>query len=372
MARPGLSGIVVVGRRDGSPPFSLLPPERGEERREGGRSADGAARTLRHRRRRTKGRIAAVFSPPPGKGRSADGAARTHRHHRRRTKGRIAAVFSPPPWEGEERRWRGQDSPASSLLDEETDRRRFHSSPLPGGRSGGGLTRAPQTGRGVPPTASASPPPDPFSSPLEGGPGGMTRRRPPRAPAPDPPPDLPPGRGEERRVRGEERRRCGQDSPASSSLDEGADRRRFLSSPLKGGGAQTVRPGLSGIVVVGRRGGSPPFSLLPSEGGRSADGAARTLRHHRRWTKGRIAAVFTPPPYRGEESRRRGPPPCSAIESVPERGPDSSPVSRGRSEDEFSSAIALSRPASALDNPAAPTILAGMTPPRPKPAPSTS
>ena len=63
--------------------------------------------------------------------------------------------------------------------------------------------------------------------PLEGGPGDDPPP-PTRAPVRDPPPDLPPEGGEERR-------RCGQDSPASSSLDERADRRRFLSSPLKGG-----------------------------------------------------------------------------------------------------------------------------------------
>ena len=46
-------------------------------------------------------------------------------------------------------------------------------------------------------------------------------------------------------------------------------------SPLKGGGAQTVRTGLSGIIVVGRTGGSPPFSLLPLKGGRRENGGDR-------------------------------------------------------------------------------------------------
>ena len=78
--------------------------------------------------------------------------------------------------------------------------------------------------------------------PLEGGPGDDPPP-PTRAPVRDPPPDLPPEGGEERR-------RCGQDSPASSSLDERADRRR-LHSPLKGGSEGGGRARLPGDGDVG-------------------------------------------------------------------------------------------------------------------------
>ena len=42
-----------------------------------------------------------------------------------------------------------------------------------------------------------------------------------------------------------------------------------------------------------------PLPTSPLKGGRNADGADRTLRHRRRWTNGRIAAVFSPPPWKG-------------------------------------------------------------------------
>ena len=69
------------------------------------------------------------------------------------------------------------------------------------------------------------------------------------------------------------------------------------------------RPTLSSPPWKGGRGADPPrpparrcrtpLPTSPLKGGRSADGADRNLRHHRRWTKGRIAAVLSPPPWKG-------------------------------------------------------------------------
>ena len=100
----------------------------------------------------------------------------------------------------------------------------------------------------------------------------------------------------------------------------------------EGGGAQTVRTGLSGIIVVGRRGGSPPFSLLPpgrGEVGRGVDpgSADRT---------GGIPAVSAPPPPdppRGLDSGNGGPP--AAARPVRQRGTPlpTSPLKGGRREE---------------------------------------
>ena len=123
------------------------------------------------------------------------------------------------------------------------------------------MPRAPQTGRGSLPTDSAPPAAPPSLLPPGRGVGGDDPPPPTRVPTPDPPPDLPPERGEERRERG--RREGGGGPPPGPASRPFARPHGCAPPPWKGGGAQTVRIGLSGIIVVGRRGGSPPPSLLP-------------------------------------------------------------------------------------------------------------
>ena len=130
---------------------------------------------------------------------------------------------------------------------------------------------------------------------------------------------------------------CG-GAPMSPSPGGGVRGRRFSPPPWKGGGREGVYPGSADRTgglptdsaspppdpprgLDGGNGGppdatrarvpvrDPPPDFPPErgeerrEGGRSQDGADRTLRHHRRWTKGRIAAFSLLPPFRGEVGR---------------------------------------------------------------------
>ena len=111
--------------------------------------------------------------------------------------------------------------------------------------------------------------------------------------------------------------------------------------PFQGGGAQTARMGLSGIVVVGRRDGSPPFSLLPPSGGRSGGGSAPGCAGAppaSREARTRRMRAFGPPgrrdagaPRRSTDERdREGPRPGCGAGSPPSRPP---PLPGGRRED---------------------------------------
>ena len=233
-----------------------------------------------------------------------------------------------PPSRGEERRRRGQDSPASSSLDEGADRRRFLSSPLQGGGREGG----PAPARGW--AAAGHPPRPPFQGGEEraGRPGrGGGRETPVRSAEPGASPlptsPLPGGRSEDgadrtlrhRRRRTKERiAAVFSPPPFRGEVGRGvprrrARRRRVIPPGPPSRGEKRGRGG-RGAEAVGRppvrsaEPGSPPLPTSPLPGGRSADGADRTLRHRRRWTKGRIAAVFSPPPFRGEVGRGVPPP----------------------------------------------------------------
>ena len=125
--------------------------------------------------------------------------------------------------------------------------------------------------------------------------------------APPPSSLLPPGRGEVGRGVDPGDRRPGRGPSRSRSSVNclGAPASRRLGGPkARSSFALRARP-------AGRRRsqGRTPLPTSPLKGGRreekgrSADGAARTLRHHRRWTNGRIAAVSLLPPGRGEVGR---------------------------------------------------------------------
>ena len=145
-ARTGLSGIVVLGRRGGSPPFSLLPPGRGEV----GRGVDPGSAG------RTGGlptdSASSPPNPPRGVSTAETAALQTPRAPARRR--RTPLPTSPLKGGRSEEKEGGDQAARIGLSGIVVVGRRsgpppFLSSPLEGGRSGGGLTRAPQAGRGV-------------------------------------------------------------------------------------------------------------------------------------------------------------------------------------------------------------------------------
>ena len=88
---------------------------------------------------------------PPGRGVGGDNPAA----HRPRAAGAGDPPPDLPPGRGEERRQGGEERgrrrcASRSGVGGERASSRLRSSPLEGGRSGGGMPRAPQTGRGVP------------------------------------------------------------------------------------------------------------------------------------------------------------------------------------------------------------------------------
>ena len=141
-----------------------------------------------------EGRSAAPPSlPPPGRGAGGDNPvappARLHR----------GPPSRPPPWKGGGEKRRGEErgrrrSATWSGVGGERASSRLRSSPLEGGRSGGGMPQGTDRTRESPDRprtlrrSTLSPPPG-------RGPGGDDPPRPPRAPVRDPPPDLPPERG---------------------------------------------------------------------------------------------------------------------------------------------------------------------------------
>ena len=192
------------------------PPAKTSRARDRADAFGNFAAARRHRCRRAGARAAAVFSPPPWK----EGGAQTVRTGLSGivVVGRRGGLPPPsllPPGRGEERRARGEErrrrrSASWSGVGAVRASSRLRSFPLEGGRPGGGLTQAPQTGRGSLPTALAPPPPRPLSSPLPGGrreeKGGGEKAAAVRLPVRRrgrsrvlPLSLLPPGRGEGRR-----------------------------------------------------------------------------------------------------------------------------------------------------------------------------
>ena len=247
--RTGLSGIVVVGRRGGLPPSSLLPPGRGEA----GWGVDpGSADRAGESPDRPRTPAAPPSLLPPGRGAGGDDPPPP-------TRAGAGPPSRPPPFQG------GGEKAAAVRL---PVRRRGRSRVLPPsllppgrGEAGWGVDPGSADRAGESPDRPRTPAAPPSLLPPGRGAGGDDPPPPTRAPARDPPPDLPPegGRREEKgggekaaavrlpvrrrgrsRVlplsllppgRGEGRRQCGQDSPASSSLDEEADRRHLALLP---------------------------------------------------------------------------------------------------------------------------------------------
>ena len=167
----------------------------------GGGEKTAAIRPFVQRRRCRRVLAAPSALLPPEGGRRENGGDPLLRPTTTMPESPIRAIFAPPPWKG-------------------------------GGREGGcPRLRRPDGGL---PTASAPRPPRPLFSPLEGGPGGMTRRRPPA-------------------------RRCGTPLPTS---------------PLKGGGEKTaaIRPFVQRRRC--RRVLAAPSALLPPGRGEVGRGDA--------------------------------------------------------------------------------------------------
>ena len=178
-----------------------------------------------------------------------------------------------PPFRG---RSRGSRSGTLSMAEQGGGPRRLLSSPLTGGRSGGGLTPGVR-----PPGRDLPDPAHPRIAWVRRRPAGLAGRKPApsfalrampagrrRTPGRDPPPDLPPVRGEESK-----RRRS---APSSNDEDAGEPHpRRLRSFPFQGGGEKTaaIRPFVQRRRC--RRVLSAPSALLPPGRGEVGRGVTR-------------------------------------------------------------------------------------------------